>query len=73
MLDKMALGSSIEKLRKDNNMTVLDFSNAVKISRKKIISIERGETLPSLKMVINICNYFDLNIDSFLNINNLKK
>lgn len=49
--------------RQEKNLTLLKVSNDLEMSLSFLSDIERGRTLPSLKTLIKLCDYYDLHID----------
>ena len=66
MIDKKKIGLNVRKLRENNKMDILEFSNIIGISEDKLMSIEIGNSLPTLKNMVDICNNFNINIDKFI-------
>lgn len=66
MIDKKKIGLNVRELRENNKMDILEFSNIIDISEEKLMSIEIGKSLPTLKIIVDICNNFNINIDKFI-------
>lgn len=49
--------------RQRNNKTLQDVSIELKMSLSFLSDIERGRTMPSLKTLIALCDYYNLHID----------
>lgn len=55
--------NTIEKLRKDSNLTQQELANAVNISRQTIISLENDKYNPSITLAHDIAKVFNLTIE----------
>lgn len=65
-LDKKKIGKIVENIRNSNELTKKEFSNLCDINILKLSLIEKGILLPTLKMIIILCNVFKISSESFL-------
>ena len=61
-----ALGKRIKLLRKEHNLTQLDFSKLVNIANTTLSQYESGKRIPSDDIKIKIANYFHVSVDYLL-------
>ena len=73
MIDKKELGLSIKQVRLDYKIEMDEYACILDVSKRSLRNIENGISIPSLKTIINLCNYFSLNIDEFLKLKYLQK
>ena len=59
----MELGELLEELRKDANLSQKDVAIAVGVTESNIGKYERGIAYPSLKVLIRLAQFFNVNID----------
>ncbi len=50
----------LRELRKDRNLSQEELAKNLGISRQSIISLERGEYLPSLPLIVDLLNFFEI-------------
>ncbi|MGX7030643.1 helix-turn-helix transcriptional regulator [Vagococcus zengguangii] len=62
----MELSGNIKKLRAENKLTQAQLAKKLNVSRSTISSWETGRSFPDLEMVIEICDCFNLSLDSLL-------
>lgn len=60
------VGERIKTLRKENALTQLDLSSILSISNKTLSQYETGSRIPSDKVKVQICDYFDVTLDYLL-------
>lgn len=60
---RLVIGNHIQKLRKDNNMTQQQLSEALGLSPKAISKWERGESSPEIETLIKIADLFYVKVD----------
>ena len=53
----------VEEFRKQNNENQEDLANIVGVSRKTIISIEKGKYNPSILLAFKIANHYNKSIE----------
>lgn len=63
------LTNRLKELRARDNLTQEDLAKRVGVTRQTIISIEKGEYVPSLLLALKIAHTFRLNIEEIFNIN----
>lgn len=70
----MEIYEKLSKLRKEHGYSQEELSIQLKVSRQTISRWENGLTLPDSNNLINIANFFELDVNEFLNdINTLQK
>ena len=57
----------IQALRKNKGITQEELAEKCHVSWRTISNLERGQALPSLRLVYSIAQYFDVSIDKLLN------
>lgn len=65
-INKWEFGEIIRNKRKELNMTQAELSERADISEYYLGEIERGEKLPSITYLRNLCIILDLSIDEML-------
>lgn len=60
------VGDRIKTLRKANDMTQKEFSEYIGVSRSTLAGYETGKIEPSLNVIFNLSNKFDINPTYFL-------
>ena len=67
-IDSKRLGKVMKKIRRDNNVTKVKLAYVFEISVRTIERYESGETIPPFEYVINFVLYFDMDIETIINI-----
>lgn len=62
------LENNIKELRQLRNVTQQQLAEAVGVSRQSIISIERGQYIPSLPLALRIAHYFGQTIETIFRL-----
>ena len=62
------LGQNIKHLRKQKGLTQEKMANKIGVTRSLIGAYEEGRAEPKLQTIMNICHYFQVNVDALLNI-----
>lgn len=65
----MTVGELIIKVRKEDGLTQEKFGELFGISRQTVSSWENGKSFPDLQLLINICDYYQISLDSLLHDN----
>ncbi len=60
------IGEKIKKLRISNNMSQYDLGNKLFVSDKTISSWETNRTLPSIDLIVKICDIFNVSLYNFI-------
>lgn len=68
MQKKEILENSVQKVRKDKGVTQEQLAEVVGVTRQTIISIEKGNYVPSVLLAMRIAQYFDTTIESLFTI-----
>jgi len=63
------LSNRLKELRASHNLTQEALAEKVRVTRQTIISIEKGEYVPSLLLAMKIANVFKLKVEDIFNIN----
>jgi len=66
--DYMNFGEKLVKLRKEKNISQEGLANYMKVSRQTISNWESDITSPNIEQVIKLAKFFNVSIDSLLNI-----
>lgn len=66
MLDCESIGARVRHHRKQNGMSQEELAERAATSRVYISNIERGESAPSLEMILNIANTLNISADDLL-------
>lgn len=61
------LGQNIKFLRKQKELTQEKMANKIGVTRSLIGAYEEGRAEPKLQTIMNICHYFNINVDALLN------
>lgn len=56
----------LRELRQANDLSQEELARALQVSRQSIISLERGEYLPSMPVLISLIEFFDCPIDQLI-------
>lgn len=68
MKNKEIVENVVQKIRKERGVTQEQLAAAVGVTRQTIISIERGNYIPSVLLAIKIAIYFDLKVENLFKI-----
>ena len=60
------IGEKIKKLRISNNMSQYDLGNKLFVSDKTISSWETNRTLPTINLIVKICDIFNVSLYNFI-------
>jgi len=60
------LGEKLRTLRQQRGMTIRDLANKFEISFSHIAILERGESKPSLELLLKIADYFQVTPNQLL-------
>lgn len=67
MEDKInVIGRNIKRIRTDNNMTQKDLAYRLKVERPTLAHYEKGDRIPSIDILWNIADIFDISIDELV-------
>ena len=62
----MTIGQRINELRKKRNLTLVELSEAINISKTALSQLENNLYKPSNEVLIKLCNYFKVTADYLL-------
>ncbi len=65
----MNIGDRVKEIRKLNDLTQQQFANSLSIGREHLAKIETNRELPSLSLLINLCEIYKLSLSEFFNFN----
>lgn len=65
----MDLGNKIKNIRYRHNISQVEMAKILEINRNYLSRIETNKSLPTAEILVRLANYFDLSIDSLLDIN----
>ena len=60
---KVIIGKNLAELRKRKKYTQLDLANILQYSDKSISKWEKGDSLPDIEVLYNICNMYGVTLD----------
>jgi transcriptional regulator with XRE-family HTH domain len=58
---------NLKKLRKSQNLTLVELSKATKISKSTLSDYENEKSIPSLDVIMDICHYFNVSFEEIAN------
>ena len=65
----MKLGENITKIRKNKNLTQEQFAEELNVSAKTVSSWEKGRNLPSIEVLLDISQKYDISLDELVENN----
>ena len=69
MLDLNKIGQKIIELRKKNHLTQDDVASKLYVSRQLVSKWENGSSLPTIEMLLDLCDVLDTTFDVVLCLN----
>ena len=69
---KVVIGKNLAELRKRKKYTQLDLANILGYSDKAISKWEKGDSLPDIEVLYNICNLYGVTLDYLTHEGNYK-
>lgn len=69
MFDMSKIGKKIKTARTEKNMTQMNLADALGISYQAVSNWERGNSMPDISKLPELCNILGLNLDEFLGNN----
>ena len=63
MFDKNFFGANLKKIRKFHNLTIVNLCAPLGVNKGTISNLENGVKSPSLDMLIELAEYFNVSID----------
>ena len=69
MFNMKNIGQKICKFRKEKNMTQLELADSLNISFQAVSNWERGQSMPDISKLPEICEILDITIDELLGKN----
>ncbi|MFT5037021.1 MAG: putative transcriptional regulator [Candidatus Azotimanducaceae bacterium] len=68
MKRKEVIENFVQEMRKQKGVTQQEFAESVGVTRQTVISIEKGNYVPSVLLALKIALYFDVSVESVFNI-----
>ncbi len=68
----MFLGEQIKKLREEKSLSQIELAKALYISQSSVSEYESGRQQPPIATLIQLADYFDVNIDYLLGRTDIK-
>lgn len=65
-IDTRVIGRRIRQRRQEKNLKQKDIAELLDVSNNHISSIENGKVVPSLEMLMNLCNLLEVSPDYLL-------
>ena len=65
-VDSLKLSHSVKTIRQTNNMTQSELARRLGIKQCSLSQIETGRTAPTLALLIQLCNIFNVSMDYFV-------
>ncbi len=62
------LGSNLKHLRKSKGLTQEKLAGKIGVKRSLVGAYEEGRTEPRMQTILNICHYFEIDLDSLISI-----
>jgi transcriptional regulator with XRE-family HTH domain len=59
------IGLRFKKIRTSNGLSANKLANSLGIDPSTLTKIEKGSSLPSIKLLISFCDYFNINLSDF--------
>lgn len=59
------IGLRFKKIRTSNGLSANKLANNLDIDPSTLTKIENGNSLPSMKLLISFCDYFNISLSSF--------
>jgi len=66
MFDTKAVGKTIRQARMAKNMTQMDLADAMQVSYQAVSNWERGNSMPDISKLEDLCRVLDLSLDDLL-------
>lgn len=63
-VNKILFGKRIKSAREEIGLTQYALADQIGVSQNFLGDVERGKKLPSVEVLINLCNYLKLSLDS---------
>lgn len=68
MFDTMSIAKRIKQARIDKNMTQLQLADAMGVSYQAVSNWERGNSMPDISKLADLCNALDLTVNELLGV-----
>ncbi len=67
---KQGVTNRVQELRKERGFTQAELAEAVFVTRQTIISIEKGNYLPSISLALNLAKTFETKVEEVFLLTN---
>lgn len=71
-MNQEKVGKIIKKIRIENNLTQEKFAEELGVTYQAVSKWENGKSLPDISLIKEICNKYNIDINSFLDGDNVK-
>lgn len=71
-MDPKKVGSLIKQIRLDNHLTQKDLADKYGVTYQAVSKWENGTNLPDISLIKEICNDYNIDVNDFLDGNNIK-
>ena len=71
-MDPKKVGNLIKEIRKNNNLTQKTLADKYGVTYQAVSKWENGTNLPDIALIKEICNDYDIDVNDFLDGNNIK-
>lgn len=71
-MDPKKVGNLIKEIRKNNNLTQKALADKYGVTYQAVSKWENGTNLPDIALIKEICNDYDIDVNDFLDGNNVK-
>ena len=72
MQSKEEVSNTVQELRKEYGATQEQFAEAVGVTRQTVISIEKGNYIPSVLLAMKIAKYFNKSVEQIFRIDKIR-
>ena len=72
-MDPKKVGNLIKQIRLDNHLTQKDLADKYGVTYQAVSKWENGTNLPDISLIKEICNDYNIDVNDFLDGNNIKK
>lgn len=68
MSEHDSVQNCVQEVRKEHNITQEQLAEAVGVTRQTIISIEKGNYVPSVRLALKIAQHFKVSVEKLFNL-----
>ena len=66
-MDQIKIGAFLKELRKEKNLSQEQLAEKLNVSSRSISRWENGNTMPDISIIIELADYYDVDIREILN------